>query len=190
LSFDHFFFPDNFNIFKSSLFAPGQCGITLTAASRVYLLEPCVLPSDEVQAAGRISRLGQTKAISLVRLVAKDTVDEAIIEMHQQFASGAKQFESDGNIPAACIVAMAKKGHTKQPPVLFLFNSNSSRVNPFLEFKSNFGSIGVNAASSQVKLFSKLKELIEVKFLLVRTFLSDIFSTNVFFSVYFLLDCH
>ena len=155
--------PNNFNIFKSSLFAPGQCGITLTAASRVYLLEPCVLPSDEVQAAGRISRLGQTKAISLVRLVAKDTVDEAIIEMHQQFASGAKQFESDGNIPAACIVAMAKKGHTKQPPVLFLFNSNSSRVNPFLEFKSNFGSIGVNAASSQVKLFSKLKELIEVK---------------------------
>ena len=168
MSFDHFFFPDNFNIFKSSLFAPGQCGITLTAASRVYLLEPCVLPSDEVQAAGRISRLGQTKAISLVRLVAKDTVDEAIIEMHQQFASGAKQFESDGNIPAACIVAMAKKGHTKPSPVLFLFNSNSSRKNPFHDF-FKFGSIGVNAASSQVKLFSKLKELIEVKFLLVRT---------------------
>ena len=181
--------PNNFNIFKSSLFAPGQCGITLTAASRVYLLEPCVLPSDEVQAAGRISRLGQTKAISLVRLVAKDTVDEAIIEMHQQFASGAKQFESDGNIPAACIVAMAKKGHTKPSPVLFLFNSNTAHKNPFHDFKSNYGIIGVTTASSQVKLFSKLKELIEVKFL-VRTFLSDIFSTNVFFSVYFLLDCH
>ena len=143
------------------MFPPGQCGITLTAASRVYLLEPCVLPSDEVQAAGRISRLGQTKAISLVRLVAKDTIDEAIIEMHQQFASGAKKFQSDGRIPPSCIVAMAKKGRTQQPPVHFLFEKSGS--NPFHDFKSDFGNIGVNATSSQVRLFSKLKELIEVR---------------------------
>ena len=139
----------------------GQCGVTLTAASRVYLLEPCVLPSDEVQAAGRISRLGQTKAISLVRLVAKDTVDEAIIEMHQQFASGAKKFQSDGRLPPSCIVAMAKKGYNQQPPVHFLFEK--SGLNPFNDFKSTFGNIGVNTTSSQVKLFSKLKELINVR---------------------------
>jgi len=128
-------------------------------------LEPCILPSDEVQAAGRISRLGQTKAISLVRLVAKDTIDEAIIEMHQQFASGAKKFQSDGRIPPSCIVAMAKKGRTQQPPVHFLFEKSGS--NPFHDFRSDFGKIGVNETSSQVKLFSKLKELIEVRLLFI-----------------------
>lgn len=37
----------------------GSVGITLTAASRVYLLEPCIDPAVEVQAAGRIHRLGK-----------------------------------------------------------------------------------------------------------------------------------
>ena len=74
-----------------------------------------------MQAAGRISRLGQTKEISLVRLVAKDTVDEAIIEMHEQLASGAKKFTKEGCIPASCVVAMGKKGTTQLPPVEFVF---------------------------------------------------------------------
>ena len=34
----------------------GNVGITLTAASRVYLLEPALDPAVEVQAAGRIRR--------------------------------------------------------------------------------------------------------------------------------------
>jgi len=32
----------------------GNVGITLTAASRVYLLEPCIDPAVEVQAAGEL----------------------------------------------------------------------------------------------------------------------------------------
>ena len=35
----------------------GNVGITLTAATRVYLFEPCLDPSMEMQAAGRIHRL-------------------------------------------------------------------------------------------------------------------------------------
>lgn len=35
----------------------GNVGITLTAATRVYLMEPCLDPTMEVQAAGRIHRL-------------------------------------------------------------------------------------------------------------------------------------
>ena len=93
----------------------GQCGITLTAASRVYLLEPCLLPSDEVQAGGRISRLGQTKKISLVRLVAKDTVDEGIIEYHQKIASGATTLTEDGKFRSSVYPALLTKG-SAQPP--------------------------------------------------------------------------
>ena len=88
----------------------GNVGITLTAADVVYLLVrvrcpfpspstriiahrpisaqgPCVDPSDEVQAAGRIHRLGQTRRVLLKKFVMKGTTDEeSIVEMH------AKQF--------------------------------------------------------------------------------------------------
>jgi superfamily II DNA or RNA helicase len=106
----------------------GQCGITLTAASRVYLLEPCILPSDEIQAGGRISRLGQTKEISLVRLVALNTCDEAIIEMHQNFATGVKSFTPEGNIPYSCIGNMLRKGSDAPPLSEYTLNSHSTEA--------------------------------------------------------------
>ena len=43
----------------------GAVGITLTAATRVYLMEPSLDPAMEVQAAGRIHRLGRTSASGL-----------------------------------------------------------------------------------------------------------------------------
>ena len=43
-------------------------GITLTAANRVYLFEPSLDPAQEVQAAGRIHRLGQTKEVNVLAL--------------------------------------------------------------------------------------------------------------------------
>jgi hypothetical protein len=144
-----------------------------------------------VQAAGRISRLGQTKEISLVRLVAKDTVDEAIIEMHEQLASGAKKFTKEGCIPASCVVAMGKKGTTLLPPVEFVFRlSGDNASDAFKREKttvyipgtgnyvtdwskkmlgmgsssssSSSSSSFINAYSSQAKLISKLTEFIEV----------------------------
>lgn len=45
----------------------GNVGITLTAATRVYLMEPCLDPMMEVQAAGRIHRLGQVRLPSMER---------------------------------------------------------------------------------------------------------------------------
>jgi hypothetical protein len=143
-----------------------------------------------VQAAGRISRLGQTKEISLVRLVAKDTVDEAIIEMHEQLASGAKKFTKEGCIPASCVVAMGKKGTTLLPPVEFVFRlSGNNASDAFKREKttvyipgignyvtdwskkmlgmgssssSSSSSSIINAYSSQAQLISKLTEFIEV----------------------------
>ena len=134
----------------------GQCGITLTAASRVYLLEPCILPSDEVQAAGRISRLGQTKEISLVRLVAKNTVDEAIIEMHAQLASGAKKFTPEGNLPASCIVAMLKKGASTISPIEWNVKSRTWHI---MNQKLDNYETGINKSSQPARL-SKVKEMI------------------------------
>ena len=53
----------------------GSVGITLTAATRVYLMEPCLDPAMEVQAAGRIHRLGQTRDVFVKRVTTIDTVE-------------------------------------------------------------------------------------------------------------------
>ena len=67
----------------------GNVGMTLTAATRVYLMEPCLDPSMEVQAAGRIHRLGQTKEVFVKKLCYKDSLDGAIVHLHKQLSAGA-----------------------------------------------------------------------------------------------------
>ena len=59
----------------------GGTGLNLTAADHVYLLDPWWNPAAEAQAADRAHRIGQTKPVSIHRLVAKDTVEEAIVEL-------------------------------------------------------------------------------------------------------------
>ena len=73
----------------------GNVGITLTAADVVYLLGPCVDPSDEVQAAGRIHRLGQTRQVLLKKFVMKGTVEESIVEMHAKLKAGTMSLNKD-----------------------------------------------------------------------------------------------
>ena len=66
----------------------GNVGITLTAASRVYLFEPCIDPATEVQAAGRIHRLGQTKNVLVKRLVFNNSIESRIDEVHEKIKKG------------------------------------------------------------------------------------------------------
>ncbi len=59
----------------------GGTGLNLTAADHVYLLDPWWNPAAEAQAADRAHRIGQTKPVFIHRLVAKDTVEEAILDL-------------------------------------------------------------------------------------------------------------
>ena len=68
--------------------AAGACGITLTAASRVYLMEPALDPAAEQQAAGRVHRLGQTSAVTIKRFLYRKTVEERIGRMHEKIKAG------------------------------------------------------------------------------------------------------
>ena len=73
-------------------------GITLTAATRVYLMEPMPDPAQEVQAAGRIHRLGQTRDIFIRRYCFRDSIEEAVCAMHAQIRAGAFRVV-DGKFP-------------------------------------------------------------------------------------------
>lgn len=55
------------------------CALNLQCASRVYFVRPQWNPAVEAQAIGRPHRSGQTRAVTVMRVLAKGTVDEAIL---------------------------------------------------------------------------------------------------------------
>jgi superfamily II DNA or RNA helicase len=69
-------------LFLISLKAGGQ-GLNLTAAEYVFLLDPWWNPAVEAQAIDRAHRIGQTNSVFAYRLVARDTVEEKVLELQK-----------------------------------------------------------------------------------------------------------
>jgi SNF2 family DNA or RNA helicase len=67
-------------LFLISLKAGGH-GLNLTAADYVFLLDPWWNPAVEAQAIDRAHRIGQTRSVLATRLVARDTVEEKILDL-------------------------------------------------------------------------------------------------------------
>jgi superfamily II DNA or RNA helicase len=70
------------DVFLISLKAGGT-GLNLTAASYVFHLDPWWNPAAEDQATDRAHRIGQDLPVTVYRLIAQDTVEERILEMHR-----------------------------------------------------------------------------------------------------------
>ena len=113
----------------------GAVGITLTAATRVYLLEPCFDPAAEAQAAGRIHRLGQVNDVLIKRFCARhrdclpfpsarptallpsspsvagfrNSIEAQIVALHDAIKSGAVKV-SNGIIDMKGVQIIDKKG--------------------------------------------------------------------------------
>jgi SNF2 family DNA or RNA helicase len=69
-------------LFLISLKAGGH-GLNLTAADYVFILDPWWNPAVEAQAVDRTHRIGQTKRVFAYRIIAKDTVEEMVLELQQ-----------------------------------------------------------------------------------------------------------
>jgi len=63
-----------------SLKAGGE-GLNLQAANHIFLMDPWWNPASELQAMQRAHRIGQTRPVKAIRFVAKDTIEEKIIEL-------------------------------------------------------------------------------------------------------------
>jgi len=61
----------------------GGLGLNLTAAEYVFLLDPWWNPAVEAQAVDRAHRIGQTKPVFAYRLIARDTVEEKVLELQR-----------------------------------------------------------------------------------------------------------
>ena len=70
------------DVFLISLKAGGT-GLNLTAADYVIHMDPWWNPAVEDQASDRVHRIGQQRPVTIYRLVAKDTIEDKIVDLHQ-----------------------------------------------------------------------------------------------------------
>jgi SNF2 family DNA or RNA helicase len=61
----------------------GGLGLNLTAAEYVFLLDPWWNPAVEAQAIDRAHRIGQTRRVFAYRLIARDTVEEKVLQLQR-----------------------------------------------------------------------------------------------------------
>jgi superfamily II DNA or RNA helicase len=61
----------------------GGLGLNLTSAGYVFLLDPWWNPAVEAQAVDRAHRIGQTQQVFAYRLIARDTVEEKVLDLQK-----------------------------------------------------------------------------------------------------------
>ena len=76
-------FRESVNVFLLSLKAGGT-GLTLTEADTVLLIDPWWNPQAERQAMDRAHRIGQTKTVNVYKFVAKETIEEKMLELQKK----------------------------------------------------------------------------------------------------------
>ncbi len=87
------------NLFLISLKA-GGLGLNLTAAGYVFLLDPWWNPAVEAQAIDRAHRIGQTQPVFAYKLIARDTVEEKILDLQRSKKQLADAIlEAEGGSP-------------------------------------------------------------------------------------------
>ncbi|TCJ78902.1 UNVERIFIED_ORG: helicase-like protein [Dietzia maris] len=64
----------------------GGVGLNLVGADYVFLLDPWWNPATEAQAVDRAHRIGQTRPVLVYRMVARDTIEERVVELQRRKA--------------------------------------------------------------------------------------------------------
>ena len=106
------------DVFLISLKAGGT-GLNLTAADYVIHLDPWWNPAVEDQASDRAHRIGQTRPVTIYRLVAAETIEARILELHtaKRDLAAAILEGSDGALRATSAELLALLGGGGDPPV-------------------------------------------------------------------------
>jgi SNF2 family DNA or RNA helicase len=92
-------------LFLISLKAGGT-GLNLTAADYVIHLDPWWNPAVEDQATDRAHRIGQTRAVTVIRLVARGTIEEQVIALHaDKRALAGAVFDEEHGAPSKLTTA-------------------------------------------------------------------------------------
>lgn len=85
------------DVFLISLKA-GGLGLNLTSADYVIHMDPWWNPAAEAQASDRAHRIGQDRPVTVYRLVARNTIEEKIVALHQHKRNLAGTLLEGGDI--------------------------------------------------------------------------------------------
>ncbi|MCP5182967.1 MAG: DEAD/DEAH box helicase [Pseudomonadales bacterium] len=100
------------DVFLISLKA-GGAGLNLTAADYVIHMDPWWNPAAEDQASDRAHRIGQTRPVTVYRLVAKGTIEEQIVELHHHKRDLADRLlegtDASGRLDTAELLALLRE---------------------------------------------------------------------------------
>ncbi len=101
------------DVFLISLKAGGT-GLNLTAADYVIHLDPWWNPAVEDQASDRAHRIGQLRPVTIYRLVAKGTIEDKIVDLHQHKRDLANSLlegtEMSGKISTDQLLTLIREG--------------------------------------------------------------------------------
>jgi hypothetical protein len=101
------------DLFLISLRAGGT-GLNLTAADYVIHMDPWWNPAVEDQASDRAHRIGQTRPVTVYRLVVAGTIEERILDLHQRKRALASELlagtESATRLELAQLMALIEGG--------------------------------------------------------------------------------
>lgn len=87
--------PDGPPLFLISLKAGGY-GLNLTAADTVIHFDPWWNPAAEAQATDRAHRIGQTRPVTVYRLLTRGTVEEQVVRLQQKKRELAAAIDEGG----------------------------------------------------------------------------------------------
>jgi len=76
----------------------GAEGITLTAATRVYHLDPWWTPARSTQASDRVHRIGQNKDVVITHIHVTDTIEDSIEELQAKKQAVADAIVGEGDV--------------------------------------------------------------------------------------------
>ena len=72
-----------------------SAGLTLVAATHIFFVEPCSNPAIELQAMGRVHRLGQRSVTHVHRYIVRGTIEEEVFKLGIQRRGGIQSTDDD-----------------------------------------------------------------------------------------------
>lgn len=88
----------------------GGVGLNLVGADYVFLLDPWWNPATEAQAVDRAHRIGQTRPVMVYRMVARDTIEERVVELQPRKAELFASVLDSGEHFSAALTAEDLRG--------------------------------------------------------------------------------
>lgn len=88
----------------------GGFGLTLTEADHVFVLDPWWNPAAEQQAVDRTHRIGQTRPVTVQKLIATGTVEEKVLALQAQKAALFDAVVDDDGVFSAALTADDVRG--------------------------------------------------------------------------------